>query len=130
MMRVFAFVAFMCLAAAFVVLCLLVLAFMTIANAHDGDPAHDAWYGSLYNPNVGMSCCNKQDCKPTASRIGAGGAIEVLIDQRYPGVMTSSWQPVPWDAIVSPPEPNPTGSAVACWYHNRVLCFTPKGAGT
>jgi hypothetical protein len=56
------------------------------------------------------------------------GGYEVLIDQRFPGVHDSSWQPVPHDAILEHKD-NPTGGAVACWYVERVLCFVRPEEG-
>lgn len=84
------------------------------ALAHDNDPANDAWYASLVSPVTGLSCRNKNDCKPRDHHQTADG-YEVLID--------GEWLPVPPDVILQR-IPNPTGRAVACYLPWRgIMCF-------
>ena len=47
---------------------------------------------------------------------------EVLIDERFPGVLVPSWQRVAPEAVLNDKD-NPTGGAVACWHQGEVLCF-------
>jgi hypothetical protein len=74
-----------------------------------------------------IRCCGIADCRVTDFREIAGH-YEVLIDERFPGVVVPSRQPVaPW-AILQYRD-NPTGGAVACWQFYEVLCFVRPEAG-
>ena len=55
------------------------------------------WYLTLKEPRTGMSCCNKQDCRPTQHRIN-NGAVEVEVD--------GEWTPVPQYKILNTPSPD------------------------
>ena len=92
----------------------------------DSDPTLSPWFKSLsrpWRPGSGavVLCCDIADCRITESR-EVGDHYEVLIDQRFPGVRSASWQPVAPHAVIHRKE-NPTGGAVACWHEGEVLCF-------
>jgi hypothetical protein len=89
------------------------------------DPRLAPWFEQLSRPwgpyGAKIRCCGIADCRVTDFREIAGH-FEVLIDERFPGVVVPSWQPVPSRAILEYKD-NPTGGAVACWHIYEVLCF-------
>jgi hypothetical protein len=90
------------------------------------DPLLSLWFKSLSRPwrpgsGATVNCCDIADCRVTVYR-EVGNHYEVLIDERFPGVEGSSWQPVAPEAILDYKD-NPTGGAVACWHQGEVLCF-------
>ena len=90
----------------------------------NADPALAPWYQSLTSPD-GFPCCSESDCRPVKAR-QVDGHWEVFIDKKSfsePNAEgTDQWEAVPPEAILEH-EPNPTGSAVACWYAGAVRCF-------
>lgn len=75
---------------------------MVILFAGPGSPqgnhgeGHDAlhhWYETLHDRN-GRACCNRQDCRPTQSRV-KGGNVEVMVDGIWAVVPTEKILPVP-----------------------------------
>jgi hypothetical protein len=92
------------------------------AKGQNYEPNLGAWYESLTNLK-GERCCSVSDCRKTDYRLTANG-YEVLIDNRFPTLYGASpgWYPVAdWAAV--PRTPNPTGSAVACFYAGQVHCL-------
>ncbi len=82
-----------------------------IAIAHpppNFDPALHGWFESLKQPGTGVGCCSESDCKilaPDQWRATKDG---------YQIRVQTLWVDVPRDKILDR-EPNPTGSAVACY---------------
>jgi hypothetical protein len=72
------------------------------------DPALHQWFENLRQPGSGIGCCSESDCKILSAgewRQTAGG---------YQIRVRDSWHNVPPERILEH-EPNPTGSAVACY---------------
>lgn len=89
------------------------------APPEHADPQLAPWFKSLSRPDIG-SCCDTADGRVTSSRV-AGDHYEVLIDGRFPGVTTSTWEPVPAEAILKRVD-NPTGGTVVFWFLGRIRC--------
>ena len=99
---------------------------VSAAPPPNADPALSAWFQSLSRPwrpgsGATVKCCDIADCRVTEFR-EVGDHYEVLIDERFPGVLGRSWHIVPERAIVEHTE-NPTGGTVACWHDGEVFCF-------
>lgn len=91
----------------------------------DSEIAH--WYQSLEQPQTGMSCCSAADCRNVDYKT-VGDHYEVYIDKKTFGEdAPDAWVRVPDKNIIR--RENPTGSAVACWYVNQVLCFVESSQG-
>jgi hypothetical protein len=88
----------------------------------DADPAQARWYQSLLVPHSHASCCSISDCRPVKARIQKDH-WQAFIDQHTFGQSApNTWIDVP-PAHILDHEPNPTGSAVACWFSGKILCF-------
>jgi hypothetical protein len=92
----------------------------------NADPQLAPWFKDLsraWRPGSGATirCCDISDCRVTDYREIADH-YEVLIDERFPGVLAPSWQLVPSWAVLDHKD-NPTGGAVACWHEGEVMCF-------
>jgi hypothetical protein len=90
------------------------------------DPQLAPWFKALSRPwrpgsGATVQCCDIADCRVTSYREIADH-YEVLIDDRFPGVLRPSWQRVAPEAVLNHMD-NPTGGAVACWHDGEVLCF-------
>jgi hypothetical protein len=90
------------------------------------------WYQSLRQPangtQNGMACCSEADCRPVDFRM-AGDHYEVFIDRKTFGPEApNTWLPVPKDNVIVKAG-NPTGSGVACYYIDQILCFVPGTQG-
>jgi hypothetical protein len=84
------------------------------------DAETSAWYRSLVDGH-GIGCCSEADCRNVEYRT-SGDGYEVYIDRRLFGAAApDAWVTVPSDSVLI--KDNPTGGAVACYYHGRVLCF-------
>jgi hypothetical protein len=104
------------------------VAMVALARPPEGqqsDPAQEEWYKSLVMPKTHLSCCSIADCRPVKAR-HSGDEWEVFIDSKSfdsPEAMgDDKWHKVSPENILDR-EPNPTGSAVACWYGGEVRCF-------
>jgi hypothetical protein len=66
-----------------------------------------------WRPGSGATvrCCDIADCRVAAYREIADH-YEVLIDERFPGVLAPGWHRVAPEAV-----------PVACWHQGEVLCF-------
>lgn len=99
------------------------------------------WYKSLVVPQgdpgiAGTMCCSVADCRNVDDRTREGH-YEAYIDSatfpddpsnEYHGRAPNAWVAVPEERIIRGRD-NPTGRAVACWYHGEIRCFVP-GSGT
>lgn len=72
------------------------------------DPALHGWFDSLKQPGTGVGCCSESDCK-----ILAADQWRTTKDG-YQIRVSTMWVDVPPDKILDR-QPNPTGSAVACY---------------
>jgi hypothetical protein len=98
----------------------LLLALPRASIGHDAMAPNAEWFQGLALPN-GAPCCSLSDCREALHRVRDGG-YEVLIDERFPNGAGVGWVKVPAEAILEHKD-NPTGSAVACFYHGAVRCF-------
>lgn len=84
------------------------------------------WYQTLKQPNSGISCCNKQDCRPTEARMLPDGTIEAMKDGR--------WVTIPPEKILNVPSPDLNSHICApdstsrAYHPDHVFCFV-FGAG-
>lgn len=103
------------LAVAFAVVTLAFVRAPQAAPPENANPAYEAWFESLQQPNGKFSCCSIADCHIAQAR-AAGPEYEVKIDE--------AWLPVPATQVVSHVA-NPTGQAVVCYRRVR----DPDGSG-
>lgn len=116
------------LGVAFWLLILVILLLVAVAHAappENADPALAPWFHSLRHPRLG-GCCDTADGRVTSMRV-VGDHYEVLIDGKFPGVTTATWEVVPPDAILERQD-NPTGGTVVFWYMHAIRCVVlPAG---
>jgi hypothetical protein len=89
----------------------------------DADPNLRPWFRSLLQPQTGLSCCDRSDCRTVRYRIVNSHF------QAYIGNEFARWQnpPYAWvdvpDSHVLHRHDNPTGEGVACWADDQIICF-------
>jgi hypothetical protein len=88
----------------------------------NADPAQAQWYESLTVPHSQRSCCSVSDCRPVNARLRGDHWQAFIGKQAFGQSAPDAWVDVP-PAHVLDHEPNPTGSAVACWFSGEILCF-------
>jgi hypothetical protein len=99
------------------------------APPENADPNLAPWFRSLRQPNTGISCCDRADCRAVQYRI-VNGHYQAFIGGEF-----SRWQnpPYQWmdvpDSSVLHRHDNPTGEGVACWAGGAIICFI-EGNGT
>lgn len=95
----------------------------------DADPTLAPWFKSLRQPNTGISCCDRADCRVVQYRI-VDGHFQAFIGSEF-----SRWQNPPYKWLDVPEtsvlhrHDNPTGEGVACWAGGSIICFI-EGTGT
>ena len=95
----------------------------------DADPNLAPWFRSLRQPNTGISCCDRSDCREVQYRI-VNGHYQAFIGGEF-----SRWQNPPYQWMDVPESSvlhrhdNPTGEGVACWAGGAIICFI-EGNGT
>lgn len=98
----------------------LLVAFPAHAAPPSGaDPALAPWFRGLLQPGTNYMCCGIADCRPTDARV---------VDGHWQVFHDGEWLPVP-DAVILPPQINPTGEPIACIVAGIVRCFV-RATGT
>jgi hypothetical protein len=96
----------------YLLICLAIVAL--IAFAKDGK-AHDPYTGWM-RPGTTMSCCNKDDCRPTRAYLGDDG-----IWRAWDG---DKWLLIPAHALL-PTDYAKDGRSHLCEKNGMIFCFTP-----
>ncbi len=121
---------------------LLVIPYLAFAHDDAYTKEENELLGTLRTPEgmvesgAPVMCCNVHDCKKTNDRM-IGDHYEAWIDERWnqggdhdgpmgdraPMVrITPHWEVVPASALLEHVR-NPMGSAVACFYQGKIICF-------
>ncbi len=82
----------------------------------DGHAQHHDWYRDLRQPGSGISCCNRQDCRPVRAYVDEDGRWHALVQGRLVGI--------PWYVILK--QSAPDGGSHLCMSQTGVVyCFVP-----